>query len=209
MGSCFSANKKHVRTNRQSYNGTQKIVGGNIMQNMTLEFDEAHTREQATRLSKRESRKSINSGRLPLYDQTKNGRIDQRKSIIEIANKELVDFSMDQDKLKEIKKQRKQSRAFNTEHINRRQSVSTTVVSESPNMNRRFTLFVDGNELGDIDEEEDTNQLRQVQSNMSNRRASFQSRRNSTVFNFDPGELPSVNGVDLNAQPKRSALKLQ
>ena len=40
MGSCFSANKKHVRTNRQSYNGTQKIVGGNIMQNMTLEYDE-------------------------------------------------------------------------------------------------------------------------------------------------------------------------
>ena len=40
MGSCFSANKKHVRTNTQSYNGTQKIVGGNIMQNMTLEFDE-------------------------------------------------------------------------------------------------------------------------------------------------------------------------
>ena len=88
--------------------------------------------------------------------------------------------------------------------------MSTTVISESPNMNRRFTLFVDGNELGDIDEEEDaTNQLRQVQSNMSNRCASFQSRRNSTVFNFDPGELPSVNGVDLTAQPKRSALKLQ
>ena len=131
---------------------------------------------------------------------------------------------MNQDKLKEIKKQRKQSRAFNTEHVNRlihswisslwpffrRKSVSTTVINESPNMNRRFTLFVDGNELGDIDEEEDAaNQLRQVQSNMSNRRASFQSRRNSTVFNFDPGELPSVGGVDLSAQPKRSALKLQ
>ena len=50
---------------------------------------------------------------------TPNGRIDQRKSIIELANKELDEFSMDQDKLKEIKKQRKQSRAFNTEHVNR------------------------------------------------------------------------------------------
>ena len=41
MGSCFSANKKiHKRSIRQSQSGTQKIVSGNIMQNMTLEFDE-------------------------------------------------------------------------------------------------------------------------------------------------------------------------
>merc|ERR1712189_5922 len=111
----------------------------------------------------------------------------------------------DQEKLKEIKKQRKQSRAFNTEHINRRKSVSTTVINESPNMNRRFTLFVDGNELGDIEEED--NQLRQVQSNISNRRASFQSRRNSAIFNFDPGELPSTVAFDAEAKPMKSALK--
>ena len=45
--------------------------------------------------------------------------MDQRKSVIELANKELDEFNMDQQKLKEIKKQRKQSRALNTEHLNR------------------------------------------------------------------------------------------
>ena len=47
MGNCFAPpKKKHVRTNQNSYQGTQKIVGGNIMQNMTLEYDEVCTETQ-------------------------------------------------------------------------------------------------------------------------------------------------------------------
>ena len=56
--------------------------------------------------------------------------MEHRKSIIDIANKELVDFEMDNAKLKEIRKLRKQSRAHNTEHLNRRISVSTSQIND-------------------------------------------------------------------------------
>ena len=39
------------------------------------------------------------------------------------------------------------------------------------------------------------------------RRVSIGGRRNSTVFNFDPRALPNTQDVNLQAQPKKSALR--
>ena len=94
------------------------------MSNMTTEFDEHKTRELAQSVSRRESRKSIHSvgtqGSLAIGlggQKSRNDRMANRKSIIEIANKELNDFNMDESVLKELKHLRKQSRAHNTQHI--------------------------------------------------------------------------------------------
>merc|ERR1711990_369499 len=128
-------------------------------------------------------------------------------------NKELVDFEMDNAKLKELKKLRKQSRAHNTEHLNRRRSVSTSQINdytgqiEGFHNGRRMTLFVPDQNPDDIDEDEER-ELRQTFSNISQRRASFASRKNSAIFNFDPQQLPQVqNAQNLSAKPLKSALR--
>ena len=75
------------------------------------------------------------------------------------------------------------------------------------NRDRRPTLVLPG-ELGseDMDEEED-NELRRAVSNLSNRRVSHAGRRGSTIFNFDANALPNVENVNLNAQPRKSAMR--
>jgi hypothetical protein len=140
------------------------------MTNMTAEFEENKTREFANKVSHRDSRKSLASigsnQSLHLARKSRAARLADRKSIIEIANKELVDFSMDERVLKELKHLRKQSRAANTQHIKmnpdiRRKSVSTTQVNDITggfnvekgsqfNRDRRPTLVLPG-ELGGDD----------------------------------------------------------
>ena len=120
------------------------------MSNMTTEFEESKTREFAISVSKRNSRcrqsrsgadlqgeitRGFLGGRgskqsVDLLNDAREKRMEHRKSIIDIANKELVDFEMDNAKLKELKKLRKQSRAHNTEHLNRRRSVSTSQIND-------------------------------------------------------------------------------
>ena len=126
------------------------------MSNMTTEFEENKTREFAISVSKRQSRSRqsrsgadlqgeitrgfLAGGRgskqsLDLLADAREKRMEHRKSIIEIKNKELVDFEMDNAKLKELKKLRKQSRAHNTEHLNRRRSVSTSQINDCTGLN--------------------------------------------------------------------------
>ena len=120
------------------------------MSNMTTEFEENKTRELAISMSKRNSRcrqsrsgadlqgeitRGFLGGRgskqsVDLLNDAREKRMEHRKSIIDIANKELIDFEMDNAKLKELKKLRKQSRAHNTEHLNRRRSVSTSQIND-------------------------------------------------------------------------------
>ena len=70
-----------------------------------------------------------------------------------------------------------------------------------------MTLFVPDQNPDDIEEDEER-ELRQTFSNISQRRASFASRKNSAIFNFDPQQLPQTqNAQNLSAKPLKSALR--
>ena len=71
-----------------------------------------------------------------------------------------------------------------------------------------MTLFVPDQNPDDIEEDEER-ELRQTFSNISQRRASFASRKNSAIFSFDPQQLPQVNqnAQNLSAKPLKSALR--
>ena len=151
-------------------------------------------------------------------------RLMQRKSIVAIANKELTEFNMDPSRLNELRRLRKQSRANNSMH--KRKSVSTTQLNElSGGLNgmngfqidrsRRPTLVLPGDFLcpnqdntGDDDEDIEVKIMRRY-SNMSQRRVSHSGRRGSTVFNFDPSQLPQVEKANLTAKPRKSALRIR
>ena len=70
-----------------------------------------------------------------------------------------------------------------------------------------MTLFVPDN-MDDTEDNDEERELRQTFSNISQRRASFASRKNSAIFNFDPQQAPQVqNAQNLSAKPLKSALR--
>lgn len=145
---------------------------------------------------------------VPLYiQQRRRSSAESRKSFRKLvfANADLEDFQMDPEKLEKIQQQRRASHASNTE--NRRFSDD----------NRSDSLCIPGS-LGPGSARGSVKSLRDEESSNSGmthgssfeRRASFSSRRGSTVISFDPSEMPNVQMAKQNlksSQPGRSSLR--
>ena len=148
---------------------------------------------------------------VPLYiQQRRRSSAESRKSFRKLvfANADLEDFQMDPEKLKEIEHQRRASRASNTE--NRRFSDDC----------RSDSLCIPGSlgpgsAKGSVKSLKDEESYNSGASGMTpgssfERRASFSSRRGSTVISFDPSEMPNVQMAKQNlksSQPGRSSLR--
>lgn len=101
------------------------------------------------------------------------------------ANADLEDFQMNPEKLNEIEQQRRASHATNTENRH---------LSDDCRYEESCDSGVSGLTPGSSCE----------------RRASFSSRRGSTVISFDPSEIPNVQMAKQNlksSQPGRSSLR--
>lgn len=209
--SCFGESKRSrvSRAHRRSTRAESRVVKDNIMQNMRSEFDEHELRQKA--INSR-SRNSLHNGRrgsnASMMSRGRRMSIRDRKSVILDANESLRNFALvDIDKSSDLKKlkEREEQRKSKLNIINRRMSVSTpdlvlgapkggnqAVLTIPNNKSRRLSLCVPDDDAG---------------GGAGGRRVSIGGRRNSTVFNFDPRQLPNTMQADLLKQPKKSALR--
>ena len=143
---------------------------------------------------------------VPLYiQQRRRSSAESRKSFRKLvfANADLEDFQMDPEKLEKIKQQRRASHASNSE--NRRFSDD----------NRSDSLCIPGSlgpgsAKGSVKSLKDDDSSGMIPGSSFERRASFSSRRGSTVISFDPSEMPNVQMAKQNlksSQPGRSSLR--
>merc|ERR1712137_1384697 len=155
---------------------------------------------------------------------------------LELANAELENFQMDPQKLKEIKMLRRASRASNTEHLKRQHSQNHSLDSDelqktstrellgdshsklsSEKRGRRESLCVP-NTFGSptnsttksLKNDDSTHSRNSDNGTTMERRASFSSRRGSTVINYNPREMPNVQTAKQNlksSKPTKSSLR--
>lgn len=182
------------------------------MLNMRNEFGEEQIKNQAIQTRSRNSIRDMRRGsNASMMSQGRKSMRD-RKSVVTNANENLSRFSLiDIDKSSDLKKlkEREVERKSRLDVLNRRLSISSPNLvpnlippDDAPgpigtltipvNRQRRLSLCVpDQDELG----------------GNGGRRVSIGGRRNSTVFNFDPRQLPNTKDADLFKQPKKSALR--